>query len=92
MLYLVEPYSRQENRTLNNLAFRDFYKGVLNTNETYVEVIDSDSSGQRQVNIAEPVFSLDNTLVGIWVGGINPGVFDRASVPKFTRKTTNCLC
>lgn len=75
-LYLVEPYSRQENRTSNNLAFRDYFVGVLNTNDTFLEVIVSGSSGQRQINIAVPVFSQDKTLAGIWVGGINPSVFD----------------
>jgi hypothetical protein len=27
--YMVEPYSRQQNLTGNNFAFRDYYKGAV---------------------------------------------------------------
>ncbi|MGA7370347.1 MAG: cache domain-containing protein [Nitrososphaeraceae archaeon] len=77
VVYFLEPYSRQENLTTDNLAFRDYYKGVLNTNKTYLEIVDSASSDHRQTNIAVPVFSNDNTLIGLWVGGIDLSVFDQ---------------
>ncbi|HEX5976189.1 MAG TPA: hypothetical protein VFY68_02875 [Nitrososphaeraceae archaeon] len=30
-IYMVEPYSRQQNLTANNFAFRDYYKGAVST-------------------------------------------------------------
>ncbi|HZD36989.1 MAG TPA: cache domain-containing protein, partial [Nitrososphaeraceae archaeon] len=75
-VYFLEPYSRQENLTTHNLAFRNYYRGVLNTSETYLEIIDSASSSNRQINIAVPVLSENNDLIGLWVGGINVDVYD----------------
>jgi hypothetical protein len=75
-VYFLEPYSRQENLTTHNLAFRDYYKEVLDTGKTYLEIIDSASSSNRQINIAVPVLSEDNDLLGLWVGGINVDVYD----------------
>jgi hypothetical protein len=34
-VYLVEPYSRQQNLTVNNLSFRDYFKGALATHNIY---------------------------------------------------------
>ena len=75
-VYFLEPYSRQENLTTHNLAFRDYYKEVLNTGKVYLEMIDSASSSNRQINIAVPVLSENNDLIGLWVGGINVDVYD----------------
>lgn len=76
-VYFLEPYSRQENLTTHNLAFRDYYKEVLNTGKAYLEIIDSASSSNRQINIAVPVLSENNNdLIGLWVGGINVNVYD----------------
>lgn len=76
-VYFLEPYSRQENLTTYNLAFRNYYKEVLNTSKTYLEIIDSASSSNRQINIAVPVLSENNDLIALWVGGINVGVYDQ---------------
>jgi hypothetical protein len=35
-VYMVEPYSRQQNLTGNNFAFRDYYKGAVGTGDTYL--------------------------------------------------------
>ncbi|HKG88676.1 MAG TPA: cache domain-containing protein, partial [Nitrososphaeraceae archaeon] len=83
-VYMVEPYSRQQNLTGNNFAFRDYYKGAVNTGDTYLgNVVISASSGLPQSNIAVPLYSSasDNnsnrintnnmTLLGIWSGGLN---------------------
>src|ERR671910_3131537 len=52
-VYLVEPYKRQLNLTTNNFSFRDYYKGAVNTSNTYLgNVIISASTGLPQVNIA----------------------------------------
>jgi heme/copper-type cytochrome/quinol oxidase subunit 2 len=79
-MYLEEPYSRQENLTTNNFAFRDYYKGAVGTRSTYLgNVIISASSGLPQANIAVPVYSENNgTLVGVWAGGLNLTNFSRS--------------
>jgi Cache domain len=72
-VYLIEPYLRQENQTRNNFAFRDYYRGALNTGDTYLsDVIISASSGRPQANIVVPIYSENNgTLVGLWGAGLN---------------------
>jgi hypothetical protein len=84
-VYLVEPYKRQLNLTTNNFSFRDYYKGAVNTGNTYLgNVIISASIGLPQVNIATPVFSEGNkpasnkTLTGILAGGLNLTVFNES--------------
>lgn len=83
--YMVEPYSRQQNLTGFNFAFRDYYKGAVSTADTYLgEVFISASSGLPQSNIAVPLYSSasnDNgnssnmTLLGVWAGGLNLTTF-----------------
>ena len=83
-MYMEEPYSRQQNLTGNNFAFRDYYKGAVSTGDTYLgNVVISTSSGLPQSNIAVPLYSsaIDNngnrnntnnmTLLGLWSGGLN---------------------
>ncbi|HSA74779.1 MAG TPA: cache domain-containing protein [Candidatus Nitrosocosmicus sp.] len=73
-IYLEEPYSRQVMSTVTNLGFRDYFKGVTDTNEIYIgNPSQSVSSGQLQSVIAVPVLSLEDnsTMVGIWAGGLD---------------------
>jgi Cache domain len=80
-MYMEEPYSRQQNLTRNNFAYRDYYKGAVSTGDTYLgNVVISTSSGLPQSNIAVPLYSsaIDNngnrnnmTLLGVWSGGLN---------------------
>ena len=83
-MYMEEPYSRQQNLTGNNFAYRDYYKGAVSTGDTYLgNVVISKSSGLPQSNIAVPLYSsaIDNngnrnnsnnlTLLGVWSGGLN---------------------
>jgi hypothetical protein len=72
-VYFVEPYSRQQNLTENNFAFRGYYKGAIETGNTYLDdVVISASSGRPQTNIAVPIYSENNgTLIGVWGGGLN---------------------
>jgi hypothetical protein len=75
-MYLEEPFSLQENLTRNNFAFRDYYKGAVETGNTYLgNVVISAATGSPQAYIATPVYS-ENTndgtpLVGLWTGGLN---------------------
>jgi Cache domain len=83
-MYMEEPYYRQQNLTIDNFAFRDYYKGSVNTGNTYLgNVIISAASGLPQAYIAVPLYSsaIDNngsrnnsnnmTLLGLWSGGLN---------------------
>ncbi len=72
-MYLEEPYSRQENLSRGNFAFRDYFRGALNSRDTYLgDIIISASSGRPQANIALPIYSEDSgTLVGVWAAGLN---------------------
>jgi hypothetical protein len=89
-MYMEEPYSRQQNLTGNNFAFRDYYKGAISTGDTYLgNVVISTSSGLPQSNIAVPLYSSasdsnDNrnntnnmTLLGLWSGGLNLTEFSK---------------
>ena len=73
-VYFEEPYSRQQNLTTNNLAYRDYFQGAIKTHNTFLgNVLTSVSSGLRQADIAVPIYSgKDNsTLIGIWAGAID---------------------
>jgi hypothetical protein len=88
--YMEEPYSRQQNLTGLNFAFRDYYKGAVSTGDSYLDnVIISASSGLPLSILAVPLYSSasDNignksnnnvTLLGIWAGGLNMTVFSEA--------------
>ena len=79
-MYLIEPYSRQENLTANNFAFRDYYRGAVDTHNTYLgNVIIAASTGRPQTNMAVPIFSENNgTLIGVWGGGLNLTNFSKS--------------
>ncbi len=72
--YFMEPYTLQSNQTKNNLAYRDYFKGAIATNDTYLgDIITSTSSGVKRAIIAVPVFSErgNGDLTGILVGSID---------------------
>ncbi len=70
--YFMEPYSLQSNQTKNNLAFRDYFKGAIASNNTYLgDIITSTSSGLKRAIIAVPVFASsgnDNNGGGLLTG------------------------
>ncbi len=85
-IYMSEPYSRQQNLTRNNFAFRDYYKGAVSTGDSFLgNIVISESSGLPQSNIAVPLYSSTSnntnngnssnsnnmTLLGVWSGGLN---------------------
>jgi hypothetical protein len=80
--YFMEPYSLQSNQTKNNLAFRDYFKGAIASNDTYLgDIITSTSSGLKRAIIAVPVFSDDDNdngvLRGVLVGSIDLGLLNK---------------
>ncbi|MFZ1877903.1 MAG: cache domain-containing protein [Nitrososphaeraceae archaeon] len=73
--YFLEPYSFQINRTTNNFAYRDYFRGAITTNDTYLgDIITSAASGLKRAVIAVPVYSQTHTstdqgqIVGDCVG------------------------
>jgi len=89
-VYLLEPFARQMNLTTYNLSFRDYYKNVINSHNPFLgNVIISASSGQKQAQLAVPLFERvesdihvkNNTksfeLSGILSAGLNFNSFDK---------------
>jgi hypothetical protein len=72
-VYLEQPYSRQQNLTSNNLSFRDYYRGAVDTESTYLgNAIKSASSNRSEALVAVPLYSPTNqSLLGIWAGGMD---------------------
>jgi len=78
--YFMEPYALQSNQTKNNLAYRDYFKGAIATNDTYLgDIITSTSSGVKRAIIAVPVFSErgEGVLTGVLVGSINLDILNK---------------
>lgn len=60
-VYMEEPYIRQLDLSRNNLAFRDYYKGALETKQAFVgDSIISSSIGEKVALIAVPIYSQKN--------------------------------
>ena len=79
-IYFDEPYLRQQLSKTTKLAFRDYFKGVIRTNDIYLgDPTTSVSSGQMQSVIAVPVYSLkdNSTIVGVWAGGIDFAILNK---------------
>jgi len=76
-IYMEEPFSLQKNLSKTNFAFRDYYKGVITNNDTFLgNVIVSASTGKNQAVMAVPIYSGANgSLTGIWAGGLDMSQF-----------------
>jgi cache domain-containing protein len=79
-IYIEEPYALQQNLSKSNFAFRDYYKGVITNNDTFLgNVIVSASSGQNQAVMAVPIYSeVKGSLTGIWAGGLDMSEFNKS--------------
>ena len=80
-MYFLEPYSIQKTLSLNNYAFRDYFQGAINTNDTYLGNVHNTAaaSGVRTAKIAVPVYSLkdNSTIVGVWASSIDFNVLNK---------------
>ena len=86
-MYFEEPYSRQENLTRDNFAFRDYYKGAVSTGDTYLgNAIISASSGLPAVLMSMPLYyandsssKANNTehLIGLLGANQDISIFNR---------------
>ena len=76
-VYLLEPFTRQQNLSTYDLSYRDYYKGVTQTKHTFLgNVLTSASSGRNQAQLAVPVFNLGDSnqtvsLIGVLSTGLN---------------------
>jgi signal transduction histidine kinase len=72
-VYFIEPYESQENVTLKNFAFRDYYKGVIATGKPYIgEIIRSNATGHTVTALAVPIHNrINGSLTSIWIGALN---------------------
>ena len=76
-VYFDEPFERQLNRTVTNLAFRDYYQAVEQTKKTYLsDAIISITTGRNLAVIATPVINKENEMTGILLGAINFNNYD----------------
>ena len=83
-IYLDEPYSLQTNLTKNNYAYRDYYRGAIETQNTYLgNILISTSTGLPTPFMSVPIYSSENnknnsTLIGIWAGGLNLRILNKS--------------
>ena len=76
-VYFDEPFQDQLNRTVTNLAFRDYYQAVVQTKKTYLsDAIISKTTGRNLAVIATPVINHQNEQIGILLGTINFNNYD----------------
>jgi hypothetical protein len=76
-IYFDEPFEDQLNRTVTNLAFRDYYQAVVQTKKTYLsDAIISKTTGRNLAVIATPVINNENNMTGILLGTINFNNYD----------------
>ncbi|MDF2737597.1 MAG: hypothetical protein K0S93_1454 [Nitrososphaeraceae archaeon] len=77
-IYFDEPFQDQLNRTITNLAFRDYYQTVEQTKKTYLsDAIISKTTGRNLAVIATPVINKENEMTGILLGTINFNNYDK---------------
>lgn len=70
--YVIEPYDQQLQVASSNFAFRDFYKGAVETHKPYLSgAFKSQATGHDIAVIAVPIYSSNGTLTGIWGGAMN---------------------
>ncbi|MGI0018750.1 MAG: cache domain-containing protein [Nitrosotalea sp.] len=70
--YVIEPYSQQLQVASSNFAFRDFYKGAVETHKPYLSgAFKSQATGHDIAVIAVPIYSGNGTLTGVWGGAMN---------------------
>ena len=77
-IYFDEPFEDQLNRTVTNLAFRDYYQAVEQTKKTYLsDAIISKTTGRNLAVIATPVINKENGMTGVLLGTINFNNYDK---------------
>ena len=71
-IYFVEPYNLQKTLSISNVSFRDYYKAVTATHDVYVgSIIVSAATNHPVVTIAVPVFSGNDSMIGMISSGVD---------------------
>jgi len=71
-IYFVEPYNLQKTLSKSNFSFRDYYKAVTATHDTYVgSIIVSAATNHPVATIAVPIFSKNSSMVGMLASGVD---------------------
>ena len=71
-IYFVEPYNLQKTLSKSNFSFRDYYKAVTATHDTYVgSIIVSAATNHPVTTIAVPIFSENGSMVGMLSSGVD---------------------
>ena len=70
-IYFVEPYSFQKTLSVSNVSFRNYYKAVTATHDTYVDsILVSAASHHPVAAIVVPIFS-NSSMVGMLASGVD---------------------
>ena len=71
-MYLLEPFKDQLSLSKYNFADREWFKGVLNSKNTFIsDVFVSSATNHPVIVISAPLFSEKGDLIGIWGGSID---------------------
>ena len=71
-IYFVEPYDLQKTLSVSNISFRNYYKAVMATHDTYVDsILVSAASHHPVVAIAVPIFSKNSSMVAMLASGVD---------------------
>jgi signal transduction histidine kinase len=71
-MYLLEPFEAQLSLSKHNFADREWFQGVLNSKDVFIsDVFISAASNHPVIVISAPLFSEDDSLIGMWGGGID---------------------
>ena len=71
-IYFVEPYYLQKTLSVSNVSFRDYYKAVTATHDTYVgSIIVSAATNHPVAPVAVPIFSENGSMVGMLSSGVD---------------------
>lgn len=71
-LYLLEPYQEQTKFQFTHFAFRDWYRGALNTDGIYTsEVFEAQPDFRKTIAFSKKITDENNQLVGILAGVVD---------------------
>ncbi|MFB5607405.1 MAG: ATP-binding protein [Candidatus Nitrosomaritimum yanchengensis] len=71
-MYFLEPFEDQLSLSKYNFADREWFQGVLNSQETYVsDIFISSATNHPIIVISTPLFSQEGNIIGMWGGGID---------------------
>jgi len=71
-MYLLEPFKDQLSLSKYNFADREWFKGVLNSENTFIsDVFVSSATNHPVIVVSAPLFSEQGDLIGMWGGSVD---------------------